>query len=61
MIARLRGKVIEHEQSIIIVECAGIGYGVHVCHDEQSKLAVGSHCDLFIVLPASRGRCCLIY
>ncbi len=48
MIARLRGEVIEHDSTQIIVECAGVGYGVHVCVDEQSVLPVGSTCDLFI-------------
>ncbi len=48
MIARLRGTVIEHDNSQIIVECAGVGYGVHVCSDEQSVLPVGRECDLFI-------------
>lgn len=48
MIAQLRGRVIEHEQSLVVIDCGGVGYGVHVCYDEQSKLAVGSQCTLFI-------------
>jgi Holliday junction DNA helicase RuvA len=48
MIARLRGDIIEHDNSQVIVECAGVGYGVHVCVDEQAALPVGSKCDLFI-------------
>lgn len=48
MIARLRGEVIEHEETRVIVDCAGVGYGVQVCYDEQQKLAVGSRCDLYI-------------
>ncbi len=48
MIARIRGKVIEHELSVVVVDCGGVGYGVNVCHDEQSKLSVGTDCDLFI-------------
>jgi len=48
MIARLRGQVIEHDKSQVIVDCGGIGYGVHVCVDEQAALPVGSSCDLFI-------------
>jgi holliday junction DNA helicase RuvA len=48
MIARIRGKVIEHDAATAVVDCGGVGYGVHVCHDEQAKLAVGASCDLFI-------------
>ncbi len=48
MIVRLRGEVIEHEGSIVVVDCNGVGYGVHVCFDEQQKLRLGSKCDLFI-------------
>ncbi len=48
MIARLRGEVIEHDSAQVIVECAGVGYGVYVCVDEQSSMPVGSSCDLFI-------------
>ena len=48
MIARVRGPVIEHAQSLLVVDCGGVGYGVHVCHDEQSKRAVGADCDLYI-------------
>lgn len=48
MIARLRGEVIEHEDSRVIVDCGGVGYGVQVCYDEQQKLPIGSKCNLFI-------------
>ena len=48
MIARIRGEVIEHEDNKIIVECAGIGYGVLVCYDEQQRMALGSRTDLYI-------------
>ena len=48
MIARLRGKVIEHDGDQVVVDCGGVGYGVLVCHDEQSRLTIGSECDLHI-------------
>ncbi|MCA9328154.1 Holliday junction branch migration protein RuvA [Candidatus Saccharibacteria bacterium] len=48
MIARLRGNVIEHDGDMVIIDCRGVGYGVHVCLDEQSHLVNGSDCDLFI-------------
>lgn len=48
MIARLKGTVIEHEDSLVVVNCGGVGYGVNVCYDEQQKLLTGSECDLYI-------------
>lgn len=48
MIARLRGKIIEHDGAMVVLDCGGVGYGVNVCVDEQSKLATGTECDLFI-------------
>jgi Holliday junction DNA helicase RuvA len=48
MIARLRGEVIEHEDSRVIVDCGGVGYGVQVCYDEQQKLQLGTSCNLYI-------------
>jgi Holliday junction DNA helicase RuvA len=48
MIARLRGEVIEHDGSRVVIDCNGVGYGVEVAVDEQSKLPVGTKADLFI-------------
>jgi holliday junction DNA helicase RuvA len=48
VIARLRGRIIEHENDLVVVDCGGVGYGVHVCYDEQQKLSNSSDCDLFI-------------
>ncbi len=48
MIARLKGAVIEHEGDMIVIDCSGVGYGVLVPVDEQSKLPVGSSAELFI-------------
>jgi Holliday junction DNA helicase RuvA len=48
MIARLRGRVIEHDGDVVVIECHGVGYGVRVCFDDQQKLANGSDADLFI-------------
>lgn len=48
MIARLRGNVIEHDGDTVVVDCGGVGYGVHVCADEQQHLSNGTTCDLFI-------------
>lgn len=48
MIARLRGQVIEHDGGTVVVDCNGVGYGVLVPVDEQSRLPVGTPADLFI-------------
>ena len=48
MIVRLRGKVIEHDSDLAVVECNGVGYGVHVCFDEQQRLSLNTLCDLYI-------------
>ncbi len=48
MIVRLRGKVIEHDGDLAVVECSGVGYGVHVCYDEQQRLTLNMPCDLYI-------------
>ena len=48
MIARLKGEVIEHDGTQVIVDCNGVGYGVEVAVDEQAKLPVGSKANLYI-------------
>jgi Holliday junction DNA helicase RuvA len=48
MIARLRGRIIEHDNDCVVVDCHGVGYAVHVSYDDQQKLANGSDCDLYI-------------
>lgn len=48
MIARLKGKVIDYEDSRVVVDCNGVGYGVLVCNDERQALVIGSSCELFI-------------
>ena len=48
MIVQLRGKVVEHDAEQVVVDCAGVGYGIHVCYDEQQALRAGEDCLLFI-------------
>lgn len=48
MIARLRGEVIEHDGGSVVIDCAGVGYYVVVCVDDQAKLPVGQSQVLFI-------------
>jgi Holliday junction DNA helicase RuvA len=48
MIAQLRGKVIDREDSQVVIDCNGVGYGVNVCVDELSVVTLGSDCTLYI-------------
>jgi len=48
MIARIRGSIVGHDGSQVIIECGGLGYGVHVCFDDQQNLAVEKECVLFV-------------
>ena len=48
MIVRMRGTVIEHDGDIAVIDCNGVGYGVHVCFDEQQRLTSDTSCDLYI-------------
>ena len=48
MIARLSGEVAEYDGAQVVVLCGGVGYGVHVCVDEQQQLQLGSQADLYI-------------
>jgi Holliday junction DNA helicase RuvA len=48
MIAMLRGEVIEHEGSAVIIDCSGVGYLVTVCGDDQGILASGKTAVLYI-------------
>jgi len=48
MIARLKGAVVDHGDNSVVVDCGGVGYGVHVCHDEQAKLNLGAVVELHI-------------
>lgn len=40
--------MIEHDGSRVVVDCGGVGYGVEVAVDEQSRLPVGARADLYI-------------
>lgn len=48
MIAKLRGEIIEHEGSGVIIDCSGVGYYVTVCADDLGLLKTGQTSDLFI-------------
>ncbi len=48
MIAQLRGKILEHDEQMIIVDVLGVGYGVLVSASEQAGLPPGSEVKLYI-------------
>ena len=48
MIARIAGEVIENEANSVVIDCAGVGYLVTVCQDDQGHLSVGSQVQLYI-------------
>jgi holliday junction DNA helicase RuvA len=49
MIAKITGKVIEHDGRQIIVDCSGVGYGVIVSVDESSRCVSGAEVSLYIL------------
>lgn len=48
MIARLKGVVIEHSGALCVIDCGGVGYGIHVLLDEQARMRVGDEATVFI-------------
>lgn len=48
MIAKLSGTVLEHDSSLTIIECAGVGYGIHVLQDEQARMRIGEIASVFV-------------
>ena len=48
MIASLRGTVSEKHADIVIIDCAGVGYGVLVSAADFGGLATGSEAKLYI-------------
>lgn len=48
MIARLKGRVAEHDGPMAVIDCGGVGYGVFVCTDELMTLKIGEDCTLYI-------------
>ncbi len=48
MIAKLTGKVIDHEGVVSVVDCGGVGYGVRVLADEQATMRLGEESSLYI-------------
>ena len=48
MIAKLNGVATEHDGSMTVIECGGVGYGVVVLLDEQAAMRLGEPVKVFI-------------
>jgi Holliday junction DNA helicase RuvA len=48
MIVHLEGMVVEHDGSIVVISCGGVGYGVIVCPDDQGIMKIGDSVSLYI-------------
>jgi len=48
MIAQISGKVLEHEGPITVIDCGGVGYGVHTLTDEQAHMRQGEQTKVYI-------------
>lgn len=48
MIAQINGKVLEHEGPITVIDCSGVGYGVHTLSDEQAHMRQGEQAKVYI-------------
>ena len=48
MIAKLTGVASDHEGSLTVIDCNGVGYAVRVLLDEQATMRLGEKSSLFI-------------
>ncbi len=48
MIAQIRGTVVEHEGLVTVIDCGGVGYGVHTLSDEQAHMRTGQEAKIYI-------------
>lgn len=48
MIAQIGGKVAEHEGPLTVIDCGGVGYGVHTLSDEQAHMRIGESTKVYI-------------
>ncbi len=48
MIAKISGVATEHDGSVTIIDCGGIGYGVRTLLDEQASMRLGESVKIFI-------------
>ena len=48
MIAKITGVAIDHEGSMTVIDCGGIGYGVRLLMDEQASMRLGEKASVYI-------------
>ena len=48
MIAQIGGRVAEHEGAITVIDCGGVGYGIHTLSDEQAHMRIGTDTKVYI-------------
>lgn len=48
MIAKLSGVAAEHDGSVTVIDCGGVGYGVKTLLDEQATMRLGEPVKVFI-------------
>ena len=48
MIAKLTGKVLEHDNEVTVVDVGGVGYGVFLTSEDQSRAGTGDQISLYI-------------
>jgi len=48
MIAKLSGVAVEHDGTVTIIDCGGVGYGVRVLLDEQATMRLGEPAKVFV-------------
>ncbi len=48
MIGMLMGKVIEHDGELTIIDVHGVGYGVLLMHEDQSRSVIGGQASIYI-------------
>jgi len=48
MIAKLNGKILEHDNEVTIVDVNGVGYGVFLTSDDQSRADIGHEVSVYV-------------
>ncbi len=48
MIAKITGVVADHEGSMTVIDCGGVGYGVRTLLDEQASMRIGEKASVYV-------------
>ena len=48
MIAKITGVASDHDGSLTVIDCGGVGYGVRVLLDEQASMRIGEKVSVYI-------------